>query len=195
MRQPSSTGRRYNDYGYLPKTAGSATRGGGASSTVPNAVNPSVVVNGHGNDGSIDSMGSGNRHRSGVQSQTESERLGNAANPNRSDMPDTGRRKSFDPVSVIRSSIVLYISYTCICIYTSCTCTCIFTYARMYISNCLNFLSYVYTCIYIQRVGLVAHSPPTCTCSYTYPLSVFINWFFFLLCRRLEDKRWHMMPV
>ena len=126
MRQPSSTGRRYNDYGYLPKTAGSATRGGGASSTVPNAVNPSVVVNGHGNDGSIDSMGSGNRHRSGVQSQTESERLGNAANPNRSDMPDTGRRKSFDPVSVIRSSIVLYISCTCICIYTSCTCTCIF---------------------------------------------------------------------
>lgn len=98
MRQPSSTGRRYNEYGYLPKTAGSATRGGGASSTVPNAVNPDIVVNGHGNDSSVDSMGSGNRHRSSAQ--TENSRLGNAANPNRSDMPDTGRRKSFDPVSV-----------------------------------------------------------------------------------------------
>lgn len=107
MRQPSSTGRRY-DYGYLPKTAGSGSRGSGASSATPNAVNPEIVVNGHGNDSSIDSVGSAIHHRSGVQS--ENTRLGNAANPNRSDMPDTGRRKSFDPVSV--SSLVLFKRYT-----------------------------------------------------------------------------------
>lgn len=94
MRQPHTTGRRYNEYGYLPKTANSGTRT--SSSGAPGTVNPDVVINGH-NGSSGDSVGSGGQHHS---VQSDNARLGNAANPNRSDMPDTARRKSSEQVSV-----------------------------------------------------------------------------------------------
>lgn len=95
MRQTSSN-RRYGEYGYLPKTAVGATRSGGGSSGAPN---PDIVINGRGNESS-DSVGSSGQ-RTGLESNTSSSRLGNAANPNRAEMPDTGRRKSYDPVSMV----------------------------------------------------------------------------------------------
>ena len=100
MRQNSSN-RRYGEYGYLPKTSVAATRsgGGGGGAGTPN---PEVVVNGRGNESS-DSVGSsgqrGGHSAHGLESNTSSSRLGTASNPNRAEMPDTGRRKSYDPVS------------------------------------------------------------------------------------------------
>lgn len=101
MRQSSGTRRAYNEYGYPPKTSsgGSASRSGGATA------NPEVVVNGHGNDSSGDSVSSASRQRGGVAS--DNARLGTAANPNRSDMPEMGRRKPHEQTS----SLVRYILY------------------------------------------------------------------------------------
>ena len=97
MRQSSSAGRRaYNDYGYLPKNTTPTTRSGATSAMA----SPEIVVNGHGNEGSGDSVGSGSRHRS---TASENSRLGTAANPNRSDMPDVGRRKTHDPATSLVS--------------------------------------------------------------------------------------------
>ncbi|XP_064403179.1 MAP/microtubule affinity-regulating kinase 3-like isoform X2 [Halichondria panicea] len=90
MRQSSGNRRAYNEFGYQPKNSSAATPSRpGASSAM---ASPGIVVNGHGNDSSVDSMGSASRHR-GVP---DNSRLGTAANPNRSDVPDLGRRKSHE---------------------------------------------------------------------------------------------------
>lgn len=101
MRQSSTSRRAYNDYGHLPKnsTPSSRTtpaRSGGSSVLT----SPDIVINGHSNDdSSADSVGSASRHR-GVP---ENARLGSAANPNRSDMPDMGRRKPHEQTSSLVS--------------------------------------------------------------------------------------------
>ncbi len=94
MRQSSSSRRAYNEYGYPPKNSSGAigNRSGGATA------NPEIVVNGHGNNSSGDSVGSASRHRGGGTG--DNAQLGTASNPNRSDMPDmSGRRKPSDPTS------------------------------------------------------------------------------------------------
>ncbi len=95
MRQPSSGRRAYNDYGYVPKTAAPSSRTGSTSAT------PDIVVNGHSNDNSVDPVGPATRHR-GVSENT---RLGQAANPNRSDMPAIDRRKSHDQAASLVSVV------------------------------------------------------------------------------------------
>ena len=94
MRQPSS--QRHREHGYLPKT--NTRSGGGAGSKHPEQ---EVVVNGRGNDSSGDSVGSmGHRGRQSPHSlemEMKAPHMGQAANPNRAEMP---RRTSFDPVSL-----------------------------------------------------------------------------------------------
>ncbi len=100
MRQSSGNRRAYNEFGYQPKNSSAATpTRPGASSAI---ASPDIVVNGHGNDSSADSMGSASRHR-GVP---DNSRLGTAANPNRSDVPDLGRRKSHDQTTSLVSTSV-----------------------------------------------------------------------------------------
>lgn len=101
MRQPNS--QRHREHGYPPKATtpgsrgGGVISGGGGSVTQPDA---EVVINGRGNDSSVDSVGSsGHRGRQSPQGLETENRLGQAANPNRAEMPNTGRRKSYDPVS------------------------------------------------------------------------------------------------
>ena len=99
MHQPSS--QRHREHGYLPKSGGSGTRGGGSHSQQEP---PEIVTNGRGNDSSGDSMGSsGQRGRQsphGLELETKASRLGQAANPNRAEMPAAGRRTSYDLVNV-----------------------------------------------------------------------------------------------
>lgn len=98
MRQPNS--QRHREHGFLPKSGGSGARGGSHSQQDP----PEIVTNGRSNDSSGDSVGSsGHRGRQsphGLEMETKASRLGQAANPNRAEMPSTGRRTSYDPVSV-----------------------------------------------------------------------------------------------
>ncbi len=78
-----------------------AGAGGGSNQQEPEVV---INVNGRTNDSSGDSVGSsGHRGRlspHGLELETKASRLGQAANPNRAEMPNTGRRtSSFEPVS------------------------------------------------------------------------------------------------
>ena len=106
MRQPGSSRRsqqQQQEYGYLPKSSASGRSSGG--SVTPN---PDIVINGR--DSSGDSVGSGGmKMPHSYDSATTPSRLGAASNPNRAEMPDTGRRKSYDQVS-----------HTCTC---TCACT------------------------------------------------------------------------
>ena len=94
MRQSGS--QKHREHGYLPKSGSS--RGGSHSQQ-----EPEVVVNGRGNDSSGDSVGSsGHRGRlspHGLEVETKASQLGQAANPNRADIPSTSgaRRPSYDP--------------------------------------------------------------------------------------------------
>ena len=102
MRQPNS--QRHREHGYLPKSGGSGARGGGSSGGSHSQQEPpEIVTNGRGNDSSGDSVGSsGHRGRQsphGLELETKASRLGQAANPNRAEMPST-RRTTYDPVSV-----------------------------------------------------------------------------------------------
>ena len=99
MRQPSS--QRNREHGYLPHKSSSKASGSHSQQE------PDVVVNGRGNDSSGDSVGSsshsGHRGRHsphGLEVETKASRLGQAANPNRAEMPSTtsNRRPSYDPV-------------------------------------------------------------------------------------------------
>ena len=47
----------------------------------------------------MDSVGSNQRGRQSPHGLDGDNRLGQASNPNRAEMPSTGRRKSYDPVS------------------------------------------------------------------------------------------------
>ncbi len=100
MRQPNSQRHsRDREHGYLPKSGGSSARGGGSHSQQdPPEL---IVTNGRGNDSSGDSVGSsGHRGRQsphGLEMETKASRLGQAANPNRAEMPGSGRRTSYDP--------------------------------------------------------------------------------------------------
>lgn len=98
MRQPSS--QRNREHGYLPHKSSSKASGSHSQQE------PDVVVNGRGNDSSGDSVGSsshsGHRGRHsphGLEVETKASRLGQAANPNRAEMPSTtsNRRPSYDP--------------------------------------------------------------------------------------------------
>ena len=108
MRQPNSQRDRHREHGYLPKSSGGGGGGGGGGSSSRGSHSqqepPEIVTNGRGNDSSGDSVGSsGHRGRQsphGLEMETKASRLGQAANPNRAEMPTTGRRTSFDPVSV-----------------------------------------------------------------------------------------------
>ena len=106
MRQP---GQRHREHGYLPKSSSRGSSGTGSSSAASNSHSqdqPEITVNGRGNDSSGDSVGSsGHKGRlspHGLEVETKQSRLGQAANPNRAEMPSTaggGRRTSYDPVS------------------------------------------------------------------------------------------------
>ena len=96
MRQSNSSRRTQQqpgEYGYLPKSAASGRSQGG--SVTPN---PDIVINGR--DSSGDSVGSGGMKAPHGFDSTPTSRLGAASNPNRAEMPDTGRRKSYDQVSL-----------------------------------------------------------------------------------------------
>ena len=94
MRQSNSGRRGQQEYGYLPKSSTGGRNTGG--SITPN---PDIIINGR--DSSVDSVGSGGiKLPHGFESSsTPTSRLGAASNPNRAEMPDTGRRKSYDQVS------------------------------------------------------------------------------------------------
>ena len=95
MRQPNSRRTQQpQEYGYMPKSAASG-RGTGGSVTP----NPDIIINGR--DSSGESVGSGGiKLPHGYESNTTpTSRIGAASNPNRAEMPDTGRRKSYDQVS------------------------------------------------------------------------------------------------
>lgn len=94
MRHPR---RGQQEYGYLPKSSAGGRSTGG--SVTPN---PDIIINGR--DSSGDSVGSGAMKlpHGYDSSSTPTSRLGAASNPNRAEMPDTGRRKSYDQVSVLR---------------------------------------------------------------------------------------------
>lgn len=104
MRQP---GQRHREHGYQPATK-TGTRGGGGGGQEQEA----VVVNGRGNDSSGDSVGSsGHRGRQsphGFELETKTTRLGQAANPNRAEMPTGSRRPSYDPVGSSRRQTMMY---------------------------------------------------------------------------------------
>ena len=93
MRHPR---RGQQEYGYLPKSSAGGRSGGG--SVTPN---PDIIINGR--DSSGDSVGSGAMKlpHGYDSSTTPTSRLGAASNPNRAEMPDTGRRKSYDQVSKV----------------------------------------------------------------------------------------------
>lgn len=102
MRQPNSQRHRDRDHGYQPNG------GSGASGPATgNSHDAEVVVNGRGNDSSGDSVGSsGHRGQGrlsphGLELETKASRLGQAANPNRAEMPGgSSRRPSYDPTNV-----------------------------------------------------------------------------------------------
>ena len=60
---------------------------------------PDIVINGRGNDSSVDSVGSNQHGRQSPHGLDGDNRLGQACNPNRAEMPSTGMKKSYDPVS------------------------------------------------------------------------------------------------
>ena len=102
MRQSHSRRgqQQQQEYGYLPK---SAAGGRGTGGTV--TPNPDIVINGR--DSSADSVGSGGiKLPHGYESSTTpTSRIGAASNPNRAEMPETGRRKSYDQVSSLHNII------------------------------------------------------------------------------------------
>lgn len=105
MRQPNSQRHRDRDHGYQPKGSVGVGGGGGGGATGNSHEAEVVVVNGRGNDSSGDSVGSsGHRGRlspHGLELESKALRLGQAANPNRAEMPGgPSRRPSYDPVSV-----------------------------------------------------------------------------------------------
>lgn len=113
MRQPTS--QRHRDHGYLPKSSRASSGGGGGASH--SQQEPEIVINGRGNDSSGDSVGSsGHRGRlspHGLEVETKASRLGQAANPNRAEMPSTssgGRRTSYDPVSMNKGLLIWLVS-------------------------------------------------------------------------------------
>ena len=107
MRQPNSRRaqqqQQQQEYGYLPKSAAGG-RGTGSSVTP----NPDIIINGR--DSSADSVGSGGmKLPHGFESNTTpTSRVGAASNPNRAEMPDTGRRKSYDQVSSLPTYMYMY---------------------------------------------------------------------------------------
>lgn len=117
MRQPgSSSHRRYADYGHMPHTGG--TRGNHTPSRAP----PDVVVDNserkdhydrsynydHSYKDHYDRSSKDHHDRNHYvppltttsSSESPNVKLGTASNPNRSDMPPSKRKGSYDPVSV-----------------------------------------------------------------------------------------------
>ena len=95
MRQPN---QRHRDPSNTPKPLMPGTRGGVDSATTQLTAEV-VAVNGRGNDSSMDSMGSSNhREKQSPRGLDGDTRLGQAANPNRAEMPGNSRRKSYDIV-------------------------------------------------------------------------------------------------
>ena len=98
MRQPNSRRaqqQQQQEYGHLPKSAA-----GGRGTVTPN---PDIIINGR--DSSADSVDSGGiKLPRGYESNTTpTSRIGAASNPNRAEMPETGRRKSYDQVSSLHT--------------------------------------------------------------------------------------------
>jgi MAP/microtubule affinity-regulating kinase len=103
MRQPGNAHRRYAEYGQMPYTSsgsrGNYTNGSGSGASSRNT--PEVIVNTTSSDQNHYGGMSLDTTVGGPEIPTTSSKLGNASNPNRSDIPppNSKRKGSYDPVS------------------------------------------------------------------------------------------------
>ena len=109
MRQPgSSSHRRYADYGHMPHSGTSR----GSHTPTNNSRTPDVVIENtdrttsrdhHDRNHYTTAMNSIHHNSMGVgdNSGSPSNKLGNASNPNRAEIPPTRRKGSYDPVSYL----------------------------------------------------------------------------------------------
>ena len=105
MRQPGSRHNREREHSHTSKsgsrgTSSSSGSGGGGSTSQQEP--PDVIVNGRANDSSDSTGSTGHRGRQsphGLELENKGAHLGQASNPNRAEMPNTGRRKSYEAVS------------------------------------------------------------------------------------------------